>query len=1235
MRLIATKVLVITAFVFLALGQVRAQNVAAITGVVSDPTGAVVPGVEVKLQNQLTGVSYQGITNDLGSYLILNVLPGPGYRIIFSRDGFASWTMTDLYLNVNRTRTENATLQVGNTTQTVSVSASSEQMTLDTTDATVGNNFQVQFMQSLPVANRDNPSALFTMQPGVTPTVGNTSAPAYSQAGAVTGSRVDQTSVTLDGLDVNDMATGNFGGIVGRAPVDSVQEFRGTTGGMTASASLGGGGHFDLVTKSGTNSFHGALVEYHRDTNTQANSWFNNNAHIARAPLIRNQFGGMIGGPIKRNKAFFFFDWDSRRDTLSNQVTRTVPTATFKQGILGYKDKTGTAKYLTSAQVQAMDPSGLGFNSAILSLFNSRYPTPNSTAAGNGYNTSGYQFNAPYPLVLNVYVGRLDYQLTDKMNLFGRFTITRQDSTQSAIQFPGDPQTFPYLDRSRAWVVGHTWNISSNKINSISWGQTVADFAFPNRYNPQGITQYTFGMTSSGSTILSNPYASAVNAQSRVYPIPVLHEEFTWLKGRHAIQIGGTFKYINPNNTTILNYNQPTIGMGGFLSSGLAAAQRPTDIGSAYTTSYDAAFTTALGHYASQTSTYNYDAKGTALQQGSGLTHQYRYYETQIYFSDSWKVSPNLTITYGLNWTGYTVPYDKSGIESAPNTDFSTYWNARMAQSKSGLTGNSSLPLISYDLSGKANGKPGIFNPDRKNFGPHVAFAYTPSIDRKSVITAGVGLDYDRTVVNALQYQQSQFSYIFQAQSVGKYGTSAGAIASLTGDKRFSGISSPIAAPAAPTVTKPYTPWVTGSGVPYGLAAGSAYNEAIDKNFKTPYSINVSVGLQHEFPSGFLLKANYAGRFGRRLMAQADVNQLIDFPDSKSGQAMSTAFANLEGQIRAGKDASTVTPIPWFENLAANVDPTSYHSSTAAVADYFGDLLYIGDFADTVEAMAAYGFTQPNVGMGAQFSEFTYYTNKGFSNYHGLLTSLHKNAGYGLQFDLNYTWSKSIDNVSATANTVAYGGYGFICDINRPRECRSPSDFDTRQIISGNIIYELPFGRGKAYANSVPLWADEVIGGWSLSALPNWRTGFPYFATSNAFVAGYANNAPAVLTGNITTMNPSPHKDASGRVWMYKDVNAALNSYQGPTGFNIGSRNNLYGLHYTNIDLGLGKYFAIYKDRAKLQFRCDAFNAFNHPTFSTPGTSQKDITQSGGSFGQITGTDSTARVLQGSLRLEF
>ncbi|HYA23811.1 MAG TPA: carboxypeptidase-like regulatory domain-containing protein, partial [Terriglobales bacterium] len=301
-----------------------AQNVASITGVVTDQTGAVIPGVAVTLENPQTGAMYKATTNDSGSYTIVEVKPGPGYKIEFTRDGFKSVSISDLYMNVDATRIQNAQLGVGEAHETVEVSAADQTVTLDKTDATVGNNFQVQFLNDLPVEDRSNPSALFVQQPGVT------------LDGAVTGARTDQSRVTVDGLDVNDMATGYFGNIVANAPVDSVQEFRGVAAGFQFTAAGGGGGQYELVTRSGTNTFHGALVEYHRDTDFEANDWFNNNSGVPRPPLIRNQFGGNIGGPIIKNRLFFFFDFNARRDTLSNLVERTVPMDSFRSGTVSY-----------------------------------------------------------------------------------------------------------------------------------------------------------------------------------------------------------------------------------------------------------------------------------------------------------------------------------------------------------------------------------------------------------------------------------------------------------------------------------------------------------------------------------------------------------------------------------------------------------------------------------------------------------------------------------------------------------------------------------------------------------------------------------------------------------------------------------------------------------------------------------------------------------------------------------
>lgn len=1240
MRRFLSGLLILASFSFLPT-LLSAQDVAAITGVVTDQTGAVIPGVNVTLQNPATGASYKAVSSATGSYTINQVKPGPGYKIQFSHDGFSSVVVSGLYLNVDATRTQNASMSLGATQQTVQVSASSQDETLNTTDATVGNNFQVQFLNELPIQDRSSPSVLFTQQPGVT------------LDGAVTGARVDQDNVTLDGLDVNDNETGNFGAIVANAPVDSVQEFRGVSAGPLSSAGEGGGGQFELVTRSGSNAFHGALVEYHRDTDFEANSWFNNNAGVPRAPLIRNQFGGNIGGPILKDKLFFFFDYDGRRDTLSNETERTVPLDSFRNGTLNYINNQGTTSTLDSAQVATIDPQGVGFNSSLLSLFGNRYPHANdlSGAYGDLLNTAGFRFNAPFPLKLDNYVGRVDYNLNDAMKLFFVGHVAQQNSTQSSIWFPGDPETYPFLDKSYSYAAGLTWAMGTNKVNQFEYGETYENYNFPNTYNPTGITQFgDVGGNGTGGSIIDGPYGSAINAQSRTFPLPVVRDDFSWTKGNHGIAFGGSFKWESPNNNTILDYNSPGIGLGGYTNA-LDASLRPADIGSGDAVPlYDSSFALALAPFTSVGSTYNYDSQGNAVPQGTGAIRDYRYYETELYVGDTWKVTPSLTVSYGVRWQNYTVPYERHGLESVDqfgdesvsNSTFNNYFATRTAQSAAGQSGNLVVPLFSYVLGGKANHGPGLYHTDNLNFAPRIAFAYNPAFDRKTVFSGGAGIIYDHTVINSILYQQTQYSYIFQAKANDPLGVAGNPTATLMQDQRFSGLGAPPAPPAPPTITAPYFPYVSGTGsnaVPFGLANGGAFNEMVDPSFKTPYSLQFNFGWQHEFSHGYILKTTYVGRLGRRLMAQADTDQLIDFPDNVSGQLMSQAFTNLSQQLRAG---SPVTAQPWYENVlppgvgagyGAAYPSTGVTNNTQLVAYLLGTYAERGDFADTTEALSAYGLLPPNVGMASQFSENTMYTNKGFSSYNGMLVTLHKNLGYGLQFDMNYTWSHALDNVSVTANTVAFGGYGFICDVLRPRECRGNSDFDVANYLNGNFIYDLPFGRGRTFAATAPQWLDEAIGGWSVSGLPSWHTGNAYFAAANAFVAGYANDAPAILVGNIADMKTHVNGGNGGPLYAYTDPVKADADYVGPLGFNIGSRNNLRGPGYFNMDMGLGKTFRIYSDRVKFNFRGDAFNAFNHPNFDTPTT---DITNSSVQFGVIQQTvGSGARVLQVSGRLEF
>jgi Carboxypeptidase regulatory-like domain len=1256
--------LVLLLFLFQA-PVLRAQDTAAsLAGTVTDASGAVVAAAKVELVNPATGQTYSGITNASGTYAIGNITPGPGYTETVTREGFQKTVLTGLYLNVAATRTQNVTLAVGTVSQTVSVSASNQDVTLDTTDATVGNNFQVQYLNDLPISYRDSPAALFTQQPGMT------------QDGSATGARTDQDRVTLDGLDVNDEATGSFGSIIANAPVDSIQELRGTTAGMLVSNGAGGGGQFDMVTRSGTNHFHGDLNEYHRDTDLEANEWFNNFDGVPRSPLIRNQFGGNLGGPLWKDRAFFFFDYNARRDTVAGETTRTIPTDSFlkNQTITYFTDiSTGATDSIGNSTIASYDPQGVGLSSPMFSFLNGKcgnrscYPSPNDFTgdAGDLLNTAGYRFNSPYPYKENNYVGRLDLALSATHHLFGRVTYNRINSVQSAVQFPGDPETFPFIDNSHAWVAGWNWSIGSNKTNSLIWGETVANLGFPAIYNPQGPNQYSWDGDPTGGSFLSGPYAGVGGAQSRIFPIPIIRDDFDWEKGRHSFTFGGDFKYPDPHFSIYNDYNGPNLGLGGGVT-GLTDADpggwqfRPKDLDRNQTslTVYDSAFVFGLGRFASAGATWNYTAGGSVVPQGTGSQTKFKYYETEVYFGDTWRVAPRLTLTYGLRYQNYTVPYEIHGLESVQDQSFWDYMDARIAQSDQGISGPTTVPYISYVLGGKANNGPAYFSPSNLNFAPRVAFAWTPQKDGKLVINGGGGVVYDETIINAILQEQASYSYLFESSGTKDYGVDgnaahSAAYYSLLENPRFAALNAPPAGPSAPTINKPYTPFVGpedpncgGVPGPCGLANGGAFNISVDRKLPTPYNIMYNVGIQQQLRGGFIFKMGYVGRLGRRLLAQADAEQLIDFPDKVSGQSLSQAIAALTGWLRANPNALSngIAPPaqPWFEDVLNPVGPQAGTTNTNYIANQCAPYPARGDVADSTQCMSYYGLLPDNVGMAAQLSENTFFTDMGFSSYNGLLTTLHKNTGHGLQFDLNYTWSHSLDNVSLVANSYAFGGYGFICDVLRPRLCRGNSDFDVSNYLNGNFLYQLPFGRGRDYASNISRWADEAIGGWELSGLPIVHAGTPYMANSVAFLMSYSNEDPAILTGSLGSIEKAHVTVQNGQVYSFRNPLQAYNQYVGPVGFQMGSRNNLRGPGFFDLDLGLGKTFPVYAEKVNLRFRVDAYNAFNHPNFQTPSfTGNMSLVAPPNEFGVVPGTvtpngsDLSARVLQAALRLEF
>lgn len=1271
-----------------AFGQAT-QAAAGMTGVVTDQSGAVIPNVTVTLTNAARGLKFTQTTDASGLYRFTNIPPGQGYQAVFTANGFASVDIQNIYLIAANSRTQNETLSVG-AHQTIEVNASNSEVTLDTTDATLGNNIDVKELYNLPVQQRNDPVALFVLQPGVT------------TSGSVTGARVDQNDITVDGLDVNDLGTGgasqgnsgpgistgfstSSGGqapslIVGHAPVDSLEEFHAGIAGNGADSGPASGGQFQLVTKSGTNHFHGDLNEYHRDPLLVANSWFSNNSNpiVPRNHLIQNQFGGSIGGPIKRDKLFFFFDYNNSRIIKSALVQRTVPLDSFRNGNLGYINSSGGTSYLTPSQVQSMDPAGIGEDANWLSAINKRFPHSNNSVSGDGVNSGGYSFNAPADDFATNYVTRIDYNLNSNMKLFGRFTISRENAVENPNEFAGDPQTNPFIDRSYAFVIGHTWVIGTDMTNRAILGETVEKFSFPNNYNPSGSTFFTFG-DGTGPALVSSLYLNP-NAQARRIPVPVLGDDFTWVKGSHTLQMGGTFKDILAHNTNVADYNTTEIGMGGntlalcgptpgdcgpgnpsLRPSDINTSTGPNGLGNLAAYDYDQAFSFLLARIADVSADFNYNASGQALPQLSGDQRLYRYYETQLYLEDSWRLLPNLTINYGVGYQYFSVPYEVHGLESVEPLSFDDYLTARVKQSNAAQSGPTAVPIISYVLGGQANGgsAPPLYQPQRALFAPHMGFNWSPSFDKKTVFSGGTGLVYDRTIINAVQGIQDTDSYLFQQTKPFPYGIPGDPYNSIKTAARLdanNGISTVTITPPA-TPKPPYAPFTgaycTSSGYatsPCGLQNGLAFNATIDPALKTPYSIAYNFGIQHQWPWGMVMNMSYVGRLGRRLLAQPDANQILDFVDPQSGQSLGQAFGDLTKQLRAGATTQTVHSEPWFEDLM----PGSFASgsgqltATQAFVASFGPFIYRGDFGDSVQFLAANGLPL-NVGSSAQFSENTFYSNLGFSSYNALLFSLQKNLSHGLQFAFNYTWSHSIDNTSFFANSegdTGIGGIGLICDVIRPRECRADSDFDLRQNVTAYAYYGLPFGRKRAFFSNAPLWVNELIGDWDISGITTWHTGYPWSNESNAFVASYSNDAPGILVGSKSTIEPHLRKLPGGGVNIFADQAAAQAAYEGPIGFQIGPRNSMRGPGYFNQDLGLAKVFPIHGETTSMQFRADAFNALNHPNFDLPaensfnGLDQQDFTSS--TFGDISYTvqpegneNGGARVLQLSLRLQF
>jgi hypothetical protein len=530
--------------------------------------------------------------------------------------------------------------------------------------------------------------------------------------------------------------------------------------------------------------------------------------------------------------------------------------------------------------------------------------------------------------------------------------------------------------------------------------------------------------------------------------------------------------------------------------------------------------------------------------------------------------------------------------------------------------------------------------------------AYSPSFtngllgavfgDRKTTVRVGGGIIYDR-VLSTLGFELDQQTFLFDSSPILNYG-GADPATSLATSPRFTSLTAPPPQPATPAVTpRPITPNVDNTGAPVGLANGGFPSFLqFDKNFKTPYSYTVSFGVQRELRGNLVVEVDYYGRMGRKLTADGDAAQTLNFKDATSGQFLKDAFGKLQAQVQAG---APITAQPWFENQMTATGFSCSPNCTKIVAKALSNFVQVGDLSSTILVLAENGLLNPNVALYAQTGANGYIGNYSSSSYNAMLMSVRKRYSNNLLLDFDYSYAHSIDNQSNIINNLNQftgTGQGLICDLTDLRKCRADSLFDARHIVSANYVYDLPVGRGQRFLGSTSGWLNKIVGGWSTSGIVRYRTGFPFTTHTGTFPINFTQDAPAVFNGDQNAVRQHIHTDpTTGAIQFFADQTAALGAFSFPFGGGTGTRNPVHGPSYSNVDIAVSKNFAMpWSDHHKLQFRWEAFNVLNHPSFAVPGdptllTNSNNILNNPQGFGVISSTSNDPRQMQFSLRYDF
>lgn len=1180
-----------------------------LAGTVLDSSGGVLPGASITLINTQTNQVATAVSTGTGAFLFAGLQPG-NYRVAVELAGFKTANFNDVVINVGQEYSLTARLAIGQLSETVEVTGASSPLVQTTTPEIVRTVQQQQVLQ-LPIVNRDMTN-LIKMMPGVpgVSTRMNTS---------VNGGRATWTQVTQDGINVQDnfIRTNSLDFLPNRPSSDNVAEFSITTS-VQGADSAGGASSVRMVTPSGTNRIRGTAFWQNRDNALAANSFFNNKSGVPKPVLKQNQFGGSVGGPIKKDKLFYwgYYEGFRRKQAGAQNQTIAANADTF-QGVwrwLGTQDGQVHSLNIVQAVGGTLDPKmQQDVFSKIAGYSNVNNYDRGDSKSNRILNTAGYRWDQNRQTTRNYYGGRVDYELNMKHRFEGIFTYSTDVDDRPDLDFISKDRPLVFTSSPiKRFVGAWRWLASSTFQNEVRAGANLAPVKFEVVEGANPATRFA-GQTANLPLTLQTPQITFF-PQGRYTNTYQFNDNASWMRGNHALQMGASWQriHVQPYN---YEATVPTIGWG-FSSAAPGSAQLtssmfPGGISSADLSSANTMLAMLTGTISSVSRTFQVKDQSSGYQAGYPNIRNYTLDTVTSYVQDNWRVKSNFTVRAGLKWEYYSPVREDSNLGFMPLLNGGSYKDALA----------SPATTISF-----ING--GMWKKDLNNFGPTAGFAWDLTKDGRTSLRGG----YSLTFVNEEGVTVASNTL----------GSNAGLTSATTLSNQYTSYNAGV--PGIPTpvflTTRTLADQIT--------LNASAPMATVDPGVQQPQVHQISVGISRELPWSFAGEVRYVGNFGRNIWKGIDYNQI------KLNQAFIDDFGRARSNgylaVSAGGafDPAYNASIPGSQPLTVlpQYGGGFLTNSTVRTALQQNEVAGVADFYVTSRVAGALASFYPNPGIYSARAVL----NDGWQDYNALQLELRRQYKNGMMGQVNYTFSHTRANSTGGTSQSRFEPY---LDNARRQLDAGRSAYNLTHIMNANLILDLPFGEGKKWLNKGGV-TNAIVGGWQVSGIVHFQSGSPVgiYSSRGTFNTAGRSGYNTTLTstsaadisklfgvfktpsGDIYWINPSVINTDGRAVGADNLANAA--GFAGQVFFNpvAGQVGNLPILAFDapnvwSVDALLAKRLKFAK-RYTLDVRIEAFNAFNSVSFYSG-----DLSINSTSFGKLTGVAVGARVVQLTARFTF